>query len=463
MQTNEQGIEAIWAKVCKALKADLGARIYNQWLRPIQLLNQDAQGIVYLALPSAFMSSWVHSHYAERILLNLRQHNSDIKDIRIDVASNLAEYKQSTASSPKAPEHKVVESKSAQKFATNPQFTFETFILSESNGVAANAAKMIANGDNIRFNPLYIQSTTGNGKTHLLHSIINHYQAVNPHSKIHYMSAERFMVDFVNALRTRDVMSFKAHLRSLDVLLIDDIQFIFGKESTQEEFLHTLDALLTAGKQIVITGDRPPHLLDAASEKFGIESRLLSRLTQGLVVDIHAPNYTLRRSVLQARCDEARHVHVPANVIDLVAGKISSNMRELLGAFNRLLAYSSLSGKEINAGFAQEVLADIFRAHKRRVTIAEIQTKVADHYRLKISEMLSPRRTRQIVRPRQVAMYLSKQLTPRSLPEIGRHFCGRDHSTIIYAVRQIEKLRAMDNSLDADIIAITQSLESAAH
>jgi chromosomal replication initiator protein len=266
------------------------------------------------------------------------------------------------------------------------------------------------------------------------------------------MSAERFMVEFVQAIRAKDTMAFKERLRSVDLLMIDDFQFIAGKGPTQEEFLYTLDELMRADRRVVIAADRSPHELD------GVEGRILSRLTQGLVVDIQPADYPLRRAIVHSRAT-AMNAAVPVNVLDLLASRIASSIRELEGGLNRLLAYSSLSNRAIDEAFAEEVLADMFRASRRRITIDEIQRRVSDHFKIRQAEMVSARRAREVARPRQIAMYLAKQLTPRSLPEIGRRFGGRDHTTVIHAVRQIEKLRGQDSEIDADVRLLMRSLE----
>jgi len=266
------------------------------------------------------------------------------------------------------------------------------------------------------------------------------------------MSAERFMVDFVHAMRTKDTLAFKARLRSVDLLMIDDFQFIAGKETTQEEFLYTIDELMRGGRRLIISADRSPHELD------GIEGRILSRLTQGLVVDVQPADYALRRAIVEAKAN-AMPQKIPSLVRDLLAARIASNVRELEGGLNRLVAYAALNDRTIDVAFAEETLADMFRAGRRRVTIDEIQKRVSDHFKIRQAEMVSARRARVVARPRQIAMYLSKQLTPRSLPEIGRRFGGRDHTTVIHAVKQIEKLRAADTEIDADVRSLLRSLE----
>jgi chromosomal replication initiator protein len=268
------------------------------------------------------------------------------------------------------------------------------------------------------------------------------------------MSAEKFMVEFVSAMRDKDTLSFKQRLRTADLLMIDDVQFIAGKDSTQEEFFHTMNEIISAGKRLVITADRSPQNLE------GIENRILSRLAWGLVADINPADYELRLSILLEKMKRMPGANVGEDVIDFLARKITSNVRELEGALNRIVAYSTLVGKPIDLDFARQVLADVLKAHDRKVTIDEIQRKVADYYSIKLSDLLSARRAREVARPRQVAMFLAKRLTPRSLPDIGRRFGGRDHTTVMHAVKRIEELRADDSELDADITRLTRIIDA---
>jgi chromosomal replication initiator protein len=260
-----------------------------------------------------------------------------------------------------------------------------------------------------------------------------------------YLSAEKFMYQFIKALQCKDTMSFKELFRSPDVLMVDDVQFIGGKETTQEEFFHTFNSLVDHGRQIVISADRSP------SELVGLEERIRSRLGWGLVVDIHPTTYALRLEILQAKARLSAEVEIPAAVLEFLARRITSNVRELEGALNRIVAQATLVGRAITLDLAQDILQDLLRAYERRVTIEEIQKRVAEHYSIRIADMHSARRARAVARPRQVAMYLAKQLTPRSLPEIGRKFGGRDHTTVMYAIRKIEDLRTTESQLSEDI------------
>ena len=336
----------------------------------------------------------------------------------------------------------------------DPSLTFTTFVTGAANVLASNAAQRMAATETPQFAPLYLKAATGQGKTHLLHAIGHSYLTAHPRARIFYCSAERFMVEFVQALRQNQTIEFKARLRGFDLLLVDDIQFIIGKASAQEELLYTIDALLAEGKRLVFAADRAPQALD------GVEQRLLSRLSMGLVADIQPADIELRRAILEHRLQRFSPTNVPADVIEFLARTINRNVRELVGGLNKLIAYAQLTGQAVSLQLAEEQLTDILSANRRRITIDEIQRTVCQFYRVDRTEMASKRRARAVVRPRQVAMYLAKVLTPRSYPEIGRKFGGRDHSTVIHAVRLIEDLRARDADMDGDVRSLLRQLES---
>ena len=336
----------------------------------------------------------------------------------------------------------------------DPRLCFDRFVVARSNILAANAARRMAMVEKPQFNPLYLCSGTGQGKTHLLQAIAQDYASAHPTATIILMSAEKFMLEFVGAMRGGDMMAFKARLRAADLLLLDDLQFVIGKNSTQEELLHTIDDLMTAGKRLVVTADRPPAMLD------GVEARLLSRLSGGLVADIEAPEDDLRERIIRQRLAAMPMVEVPDDVVAYLVRHFTRNIRELEGALNKLLAYAALTGARVDLALAEDRLAENVRSARPRITIEEIQRAVCAHYRLDKAEMASKRRVRAVARPRQVAMYLAKELTPRSYPEIGRRFGGRDHSTVIHAVRTVEALRVTDSELDAEIAAIRRSLNN---
>jgi chromosomal replication initiator protein len=449
-------IPASWELIRSSLRRDCGARTFDGWLRPIALGSFDPEtATLRLELPSQFMADWVQTHFSERLTMAWRATLPAVRNVRIGVgaaAPRTAAIVEIPAPAPDAEPR--AEADHIYAVALEPRYRFENFVVGKANEVAYNAAKTLATAKSVVFNPLFLHGGTGRGKTHLLHAIGHEFHRLKPRAKIIYMSAEKFMVEFVAALRANETIQFKQQLRSADLLMIDDVQFIAGKESTQEEFFHTMNEIISAGRRLVISSDRAPQDLD------GIEPRILSRLSWGLVADINQPDLELRYNIIIKKLEALPDVQVPEEVITFLAKRISSNVRELEGALNRIAAYSMMQNRPIDLDFVGEVLASTLRANQRRISIDEIQTRVSDHYRIRKAEMTSARRAREVARPRQVAMYLSKQLTPRSLPEIGRRFGGRDHTTVIHAVKQIEKLRAQDPELDSDIRLLTRQLES---
>jgi chromosomal replication initiator protein len=452
---SDEMIAQAWIVVRSSLRQSLGARSFDHWLKPVQLAGYTKEDdTVHLSLPSEFMVSWIQTHHSERLTQAWKATVPSVRCVLIKAAQDsngaysVAEDPVTDPIPDPAPDPQTVDTHNF-----DPRLTFARFVTGSANNVAANAAHILATDRTVRFNPLYIHAQTGQGKTHLLHAIGHEFGRLNPNARALYMSAERFMFEFVSAVRARDTIGFKTRLRSADMLMIDDVQFIAGKESTQEEFLHTVDELMTAGRRLVISADRAPHALD------GVEGRILSRLTQGLVTDIQPADFKLRRAILTAKIDMLGGIIIPNDVIDLLASRIASNIRELEGGLNRLIAYASMGNQSITVEFTETILADMFRASQRRITIDEIQKRVSDHFKIRNTEMVSARRAREVARPRQIAMYLAKQLTPRSLPEIGRRFGGRDHTTVIHAVRQIEKLRLIDSEIDNDVRTLMHSLE----
>ena len=335
----------------------------------------------------------------------------------------------------------------------DPRFTFANFIVGKPNELAFAAARRVAEASAVPFNPLFLYGGVGLGKTHLMHAIAWHIRETRPDRRVIYLSAEKFMYQLIRALRYKDTMAFKEQFRSVDMLMIDDVQFIAGKDNTQEEFFHTFNALVDQNHQVIISADKSPNDLE------GMEDRMKSRLGWGLVADIHPTTYELRLSILQAKAEQLE-VPIPQKVLEFLAHKITSNVRELEGALNRIGAYAKLVGRPVTLENTQDVLHDILRANDRRVTIEEIQKRVAEHYNIRLSEMYSARRARAVARPRQVAMYLAKQLTARSLPEIGRKFGGRDHTTVMHAVRKVDELRSTDRGFAEDIELLRRMLEN---
>ena len=448
-------ISAAWEEIRAGLRRDCGARTFDGWLKPITLgAFDEVTGTLALELPSQFLADWVRSHYADRLGLAWRTRLPVVREIAILVGAPRAASAAEIPAAEPVMDEPHEDKGSLYAAQLEPRYSFDSFVVGKANEVAFNAARTLATAENVAFNPLFLHGGTGRGKTHLLHAIGHEFRRLRPNATIIYMSAEKFMVEFVAALRANDTIRFKQQLRSADLLMIDDVQFIAGKESTQEEFFHTMNEIISAGRRLVISSDRAPQDLD------GIEPRILSRLSWGLVADVNAPDLELRLNIITKKLEAMPEVKVPQEVVNFLARRITSNVRELEGALNRIAAYAAMSGRAIDLDFVTEVLANVLRANQRRISIDEIQSKVSDHYRIRKAEMTSARRAREVARPRQVAMYLSKQLTPRSLPEIGRRFGGRDHTTVIHAVRQIEKLRAQDPELDSDIRLLTRQLEN---
>ncbi|BAI95658.1 chromosomal replication initiator protein DnaA [Sphingobium sp. TA15] len=447
-------LETAWATIRAGLRRDIGARMFDQWLKAAQLGDYCPESqTLDLLFASDFTANFVSGQFGDRLRMAWRCAGAGVRELRLLRAPN--------AVGPRVLELHQAEETVADDGAADlppasnfqPRHGFDGFVTGETNHLAYSAAQAMAGEAQPRFSPLFIHGGTGQGKTHLLHAIARLFSSHSPSAPVLYMSAERFMMEFVNAMRANETMMFKARLRAARLLLIDDIQFIAGKGSTQEEFLHTINDLIDSGARIVVTADRAPQMLDA------IDARILSRLAGGLVADIRPAGLDLRLAILEAKRAIAGDPPVPDAVVDFLARSIRSNVRELEGAFNKLIAYGQLTGRSIDLEFAQAMLADAVRANARRITVDEIQKACAAHYKIDAAEMRSKRRARAVARPRQVAMYLAKKMTPRSLPEIGRIFGGRDHSTVIHAVRTIEELRQSNPDMDADIRALQRQLE----
>jgi chromosomal replication initiator protein len=479
-----------WARIRGRLRDEVGEVEYRTWLRQMTLAGLDGDEAVVL-LPTRFLRDWVRGHYGDRLRALWQAEVPGIRrvDIRvapearaaepvlpastaasavIDTGRGLAERLSPGPTGLRGPaEARASEARAGEGGRSNdwaapldPRFTFDTFVVGKPNEFAHACARRVAERPaSPGFNPLFLYGGVGLGKTHLMHAIAwairEHGGAGDRRSplSVAYMSAEKFMYRFIAALRSQSTMEFKESLRSVDVLMIDDLQFLIGKDNTQEEFFHTFNALVDAGKQIVVSADKSP------SDLSGLEDRLRTRLGCGMVADLHATTYELRLSILQAKAQVAQ-VPVPGKVMEFLAHKITSNVRELEGALNRLIAHANLFGRPVTLESAQEVLHDILRAHDRRVTIEEIQRKVAEHYNIRLTDMSSPRRARNVARPRQVAMYLAKQLTSRSLPEIGRRFGNRDHTTVMHAVSRVAELMQQDSSFAEDVELLRRMLET---
>jgi chromosomal replication initiator protein len=467
-------LSAQWARVRGRLQSDVGDVEYRTWLRQMTLAGLDGDEIT-VHLPTRFLRDWVRSHYGDRITAFWFAENKQVRsvDIRVGGASQpISGLTESLSPAPlpakiapdppePKPEDRVdprSEIRSEMAGALDQRFTFDSFVVGKPNEFAHACARRVSeHPSSAGFNPLFLYGGVGLGKTHLMHAIAwelsHHRQNGAGPTTVAYMSAEKFMYRFIAAIRSQSTMEFKEQLRSVDVLMIDDLQFLIGKDNTQEEFFHTFNALVDAGKQIVVSADKSPSDLN------GLEDRLRTRLGCGMVADLHATTFELRISILEAKAIRAG-VPVPPKVMEFLAHKITSNVRELEGALNRLIAHANLFGRPVTLEATQEVLHDLLKAHDRRVTIEEIQKRVAEHWNIRLTDMTSARRARAVARPRQVAMYLAKQLTSRSLPEIGRKFGNRDHTTVMHAVSRIGELMAADPAFAEDVELLRRMLES---
>jgi chromosomal replication initiator protein len=465
-------LNAQWARVRGRLRAEFGEATFRSWLKPLTLAGRRGQDL-RVAVPSRFMRDWVATHYADRITALWSSECPEIRSVEVivdarDVApADDATLDDALAETPDAADGIAADGAMPQivgaalneadglaevSATLDPRLTFDNFVVGKSNELAHAAALRVAESDVVPFNPLFLYGGVGLGKTHLMHAIAHHIKKKQPQKRVIYLSAEKFMYQFIRALRNKNTMAFKELFRSVDVLMVDDVQFIIGKESTQEEFFHTFNALFDQNKQVVLSADKSP------SDLQGLEERMRTRFGWGLVADIHPTTYELRLGILQAKAEQAP-IDIPSKVLEFLAHRISSNVRELEGALTRIVAHATLVGRPVSVESAQELLKDLLRANDRSVTIEEIQRRVAEHYNIKLADMSSPRRARQVSRPRQIAMYLAKQLTTKSLPDIGRSFGGRDHTTVMHAVKKVEELASGDISFAEDIDLLKRMLE----
>lgn len=452
---DDSALNDIWASVCSKLRADLGESAYNSWIAPLKV-EKFSENTIFLNTPSIFSRDWVTNNYAEKIKKFCREVNEDISYVDLSFIPG-AEFEQSRPASTyqESPKKSIIEKDEGVSpdlgIPLDPKLTFENFVVGKPNEFAYAAAQRIAESKDVAFNPLFLYGSVGLGKTHLMHAIA--WRIKEDHNRhVAYMSAEKFMYLFVKSVRYKSTMSFKEQFRAVDVLMIDDIQFICGKDSTQEEFFHTFNTLVDNNRQVIISADKSPSDLD------GMEERLKSRLGWGLVADIHPTNYELRLGILQSKAAFSS-ITVPNKVLEFIAHKVTSNVRELEGALNRIIANAMFVGREITIDSAREVLFDLLKTSERKVTIDDIQKKVSAHYCIKLSDMTSPRRVREVALPRQIAMYLAKRLTTLSLPDIGKNFGGRDHTTVLHAVRKVEELVHSDANIAEDVKLLFQILE----
>tara|TARA_B100000941_G_scaffold145532_1_gene103324 strand:+ start:247 stop:1641 length:1395 start_codon:yes stop_codon:yes gene_type:complete len=453
-------IQAQWAAVRGKIRQKVGDALFKSWFKPISLISFDS-GILTLSVPNQFIKTRINGEYFDLLKDYWLNQNKSITKFKLVIVKAKSDQDNSTIYSSKQVDVSTHNKKASKSYdlsenigaSLDQRFTFSNFIVGKPNELAFAAARRVAESQDVPFNPLFLYGGVGLGKTHLMHAIAHEIKRMNPVRRVIYLSAEKFMYHFIKALRFKDTVAFKEQFRTVDVLMIDDVQFISGKESTQEEFFHTFNALVDQNKQLIISADKSPQDLE------GIEERMRSRLGWGLVADIHPLTYELRLSILQAKAEKV-DTKIPENVLEFLAHKITTNVRELEGALNRITAFSSLVGKEINIEMTHDLLRDLLKSSQRKVNIEQIQKKVSEHFNVKMSDMSSARRSRTVVRPRQIAMYLSKNLTSRSLPEIGRRFGNRDHTTVIHAVKKVEELRNHDVSLDEDVELLIRMLES---
>ena len=444
-----------WTKLKISLKKSIGENNFNNWLSPVEFSHVE-EGVAIFTVPTNFLGNYVYQNFGEIIVAKVSTENSNINRIRFEVdrdSNNLGN------SQPSAPAHiNFPKDNELAGAHLDKRFTFDAFVVGKPNELAHAAARRVAERGDVSFNPLFLYGGVGLGKTHLMHAIAWELSNRRPDINVLYLSAEQFMYRFVQALRERKMMDFKQLFRSVDILMVDDVQFIAGKGSTQEEFFHTFNALVDQNKQIIISGDRAP------GEIKDLEDRIKSRLQSGLVVDLHPTDYELRLGILQSKVERQKQQYpelsIDNNVLEFLALRISTNVRVLEGALTRLFAFASLIGRHITLEVAQDCLADVLRASERKITVEEIQRKVSEHYNIRLSDMIGPKRLRTYARPRQIAMFLSKQLTSRSLPEIGRRFGGRDHTTVMHGVRRIEELRAQDGQIAEDLEMLRRALEA---
>jgi chromosomal replication initiator protein len=455
-----------WNAIHDHLRNEVGDSCFESWLLPLKLADdQPAEDKVAVRVPTRFMRDWVIRHYTDV----LRRAIVDVTGLDLAVeyvvappagATPQAAAKTAPQSAPKPPKQADKPAKEAAPpvleggNTLDPRYTFDNFVTGKSNEFAYHAARRIAESDDIAYNPFFLHGGVGLGKTHLMHAIAWQIHTLTPKRRVMYISSEKFVYQFVRALKDKKTIDFKDAFRSVDVLMIDDIQFIAGKDASQEEFFNTLNALFDQRKQVIVTADKSPLELD------GFEDRLRSRLGWGLTIEVHRPELETRVAILESKAQNM-NIDLPRDVALFLADKIASNVRELEGALNRLVAHTRLVHQPITLATAQELLKDLFRVYNRAVTMDEIQMKVAEFYRIKLHEMHSGRRSRDVARPRQIAMYLAKVLTSKSYPEIGKAFGGRDHTTVMHAVKHVEALRESDASLKEDVKILENMLTMA--
>jgi chromosomal replication initiator protein len=439
----------LWNRCIRDLQAELPEQQFNTWIRPLQAVEDD--GRLKLLAPNRFVVDWLQEHYIQRIL-EIIDGSGGNTELVVEVGSRQGAPEPETPSARIMPRLASPErGPAAMASRLNPAFNFKSFVEGKSNQLARAAASQVGENPGASYNPLFIYGGVGLGKTHLMHAVGNAMLARKANARVAYVHSERFVGDMVRGLQHNKISEFKRSYRSLDALLIDDIQFFAGKERSQEEFFHTFNALLEGQRQIVLTCDRYPK------EVVGLEERLKSRFGWGLTVAIEPPELETSVAILMSKA-EADGVNLPEQVAFFIAKRIRSNVRELEGALRRVIANSKFTGRPINLEFAKEALRDLLALQERLVSIENIQKTVAEYYKIRVGDLLSKKRSRSIARPRQVAMALAKELTNHSLPEIGDAFGGRDHTTVLHACRRIQGLRETEKRVDEDYLNLLRTL-----
>jgi len=452
---------ALWDQCLQRLEQELSDQQLNTWIRPLQTEESDDQ--LSLFAPNSFVMDWVKQHFLQQITLICQQIDTNREiSVSLDIGSKNPKsqfkappghHKPVSVPDPIQVSSTIKPSNEDLQHHLNIGFTFDNFVEGKSNQLAKAASMQVVENPAGSYNPLFLYGGVGLGKTHLMHAVGNQILRNNPNARIVYLHSERFVTHMIKALQHNTMDEFKNFYRSLDVLLIDDIQFFAGKERSQEEFFHTFNALLEGGRQIILTCDRYPKEID------GLEERLKSRFGWGLPVCIEPPELETRVAILQKKAEEFG-IELPSEVAFFIAKRIRSNIRELEGSLRRVMATANFTGKPVTLEFAKETLRDLIALHDRLITIENIQKTVAEYYKIRISDLHSNSRSRSITRPRQLAMALSKELTNHSLPEIGNAFGGRDHTTVLHACRKIAELRDSDTKIDEDYTILLRILSN---
>ena len=450
-QNNQKTLN--WEQIQEDFKIKFGKEVFESWLKKMDLIETNTNFLL-ISVPTRFIRDWITSRYLDTVIEVIKSHNKNINRIEFKINTLSNEIDKSEQSLDKEESNVTfIKDSFIQYNRIDPNKSFENFVVGPSNSLAYEASKKIT--DNVSsYNPLYLYSGVGMGKTHLLNAIGINLKA---NKKVMFISAERFMYHFVKSIKSNEMIKFKDYFRNTDVLLIDDIQFMNGKEALQEEFFHTFSALLEKGSQIVLTADRPPSKLTR------IQERIRSRFSGGLVVDIQNPDFNLRFEIIKNKMSELNlrnnnQVGISEEIQKFICSEIKTSVRELVGALNRVVSFSRIYNRIPNLSETRIILKDLLNIHENKVTIDNIQTIVCKYFKISKNEMLSSRRSRYLVRPRQTAIYLAKMLTSKSLPEIGRNFSNRDHTTVIHSVKTIEKLKKEDNELNIKIDSLKNKI-----